>query len=131
VIREAVTPEQAPKALALPDASMASPVEVSSESATRKTSKKGNPTPPRPSVECTSAVKSYVQALLPGSSGRVVKLVVKADAGGALTVTGGDETAVKAARSRLKMGRADKVKQQAGEALPCHYSYEWMRPDDE
>lgn len=131
VIREGVTPEQAPKALALPDASMASPEEVSRESAARKTSKKGNLTPPRPSVECTSAVKSYVQALLPGSSGRVVKLVVKADAGGALTVTGGDETAVKAARSRLKMGRADKVKQQAGEALPCHYSYEWMRPDDE
>jgi hypothetical protein len=75
-------------------------------------------------------VKSYIQALLPGSGGRVVKLVVKADAGGALTVTGSDEAAVAAARARLKTGRADKVKQHAGEALPCHYSYDWTRPED-
>lgn len=127
--REGVAPQKPQNEEQLPDASVASPVEVTRTPAPPKTSKK-SPTPSRTSVECRSAVKSYVRALLPGSSGGVVKLVVKADAGGALTVTGGDETAVAAARARLKTARADKIKQQAGEDLPCHYSYEWMPPED-
>jgi hypothetical protein len=130
MVREGEAPEEAPKDVAVPAAPVASPVEVTREPAAPRTGKTSNPTPLRPSVECRSAVKSYVQALLPASSGRVVKLVVKADAKGALSVTGSDETAVAAARARLKSGRADKVKQQAGEDLPCHYSYEWMRPDE-
>lgn len=127
---DAAPKKEAREDVVQPETPTAPPVEVTKATPTPKTSKKADPMPPRPSVECTSAVKSYVQALLPGSGGRVVKVVVKADAGGVLTVTGGDETAVAVARARLKAGRPEKVKQQAGEGLPCHYSYEWTRPED-
>lgn len=91
--------------------------------------KKREPAPARPSVECTSGVKSYVRALLPPDGSRVVKLTIKAGSDGSVTATGADPSAVTGARERLKEARAEKIKQAAGDALPCHYSYEWTRPD--
>lgn len=91
--------------------------------------KKRDPAPPRPSVECPSGVKSYFRALLPSGGATVVKLTLKASPDGAVTATGADGAAVAAARERLKDARPDKIKQAAGDALPCHHTYEWTRPD--
>ena len=122
--------ESAPKVEATPTSSATTKAEPATSAELPEAVKaipktKKDPAPARASVECSSGVKSYVRALLPGSGGSVVRLVIKADAGGGLTATGGD--GAEAARDTLKGARADKVKQAAGAALPCHYSYEWSR----
>ena len=122
--------ESAPKVEATPTPSATAKAEPATSAELPEAVKaipktKKDPAPARASVECSSGVKSYVRALLPGSGGSVVRLVIKADAGGGLTATGGD--GAEAARDTLKGARADKVKQAAGAALPCHYSYEWSR----
>lgn len=74
----------------------------------------------KPSVECPSALKSYVRSMLPQGAGPVTRLVIKVDAKGNLTTTAA------AARSALAdKGSPDKAKKYAGDALPCHFSYEW------
>lgn len=58
--------------------------------------------------------------MLPQGAGPVTRLVIKVDAKGNLTTTAA------AARSALAdKGSPDKAKKYAGDALPCHFSYEW------
>ena len=127
--RDPTPPPAVPLKPVLKDVHPAPPLEPDpkSKAVKKKPEPPKPPEPPPESVECSSALRTFVHNVLPGSGTRVVTIVVKASRDGSMKVTGTDTPAIAAAREQLEVATPEQVKTYAA-ALPCHFTYKWKHP---